>query len=208
MGSPLHSEVARGPVRNFLNISNRPTTNAMGFPTPFNSDLSGSTFVFEEPRFRTLLLGKVLMRLTRNVGMDILPPRMPGARALAFRRLSARDSACIAILMNHTFSGMTVGYAYSFTPFLRRVAKNDGIRVTAPYANSHPDEWIVTFADRPFLPRRERIPSFLIDASHGAARGAFLCGAEVSYFSCLHTAQLPMGVRSKWPWRSNFPHPI
>ena len=81
----------------------------MGISTPGNSGLFGTTFVFEEPCFRSLLLSTVLMRLARNVDRGFLLPRMPGASALTFRRLSARDSACVAMLMNHTFVCMADG---------------------------------------------------------------------------------------------------
>ena len=162
----------------------------LGIPTPFHDDIFGVNFVSEEPCFRSLLLETVLLRLPRNAEWNFLLQRLPDARALTFRRLTHRDSACLAMLANHTFAGMVGGIPYSFTPFLRRVAKKAGIRVTAPLATSHPKDWCVTFADSPFIPRIERIPSFKIDPTSGQASGALLCNAEVTLFSCFYSAQL------------------
>ena len=75
-------------------------------------------------------------------------------------------------------------------PLLCRAAKKAGILVTAPFATSHPEDWCATFADRPFIPRRERIPPFKIDASAGQAFGTLLCSAEVTFFSRFEAPQL------------------
>ena len=127
---------------------------------------------------------------------------MPDASASAFRRLSAIDSACIAILMNHTLADMAGGYPYSFILFLLRVAKKDGVLVKAPYANSPPGDWLVTFADRSSLPRRERIPALKIDAIHGSAFGAFLCKADVTFYSIPTPPNFRWRMRSQRPWNS------
>ena len=134
----LHTAVPREPVRNFLNAPIRPPTAPLGISTPFHDDIFGVNFVSEEPFLRSLFLATVLLRLPRNAEWDFLLPRLPDARALTFRRLTHRDSACLAMLMNHTFDGMVGGIPYSFIPFLRRVAKKAGIRVTDPLANAHP----------------------------------------------------------------------
>ena len=168
MGFFLRSEFPRGDVRNFLNVLLHKPTAKLGIPTPLGPDIFGATFLFEEPFSRALFLGKVPQRPPRNAGWNFLLPRMPGARALNSRSLPVRDSARIAISMNHTFAASAGGFTYSLIPFPFRVARKAGIRVTAPYANSHPCEWIVTFADRPFLSRRDRIPSFISDTSHGS----------------------------------------
>ena len=138
----------------------------------------------EEACFRSLLLATVLLRLARNLDWGFLLPRVHGARALTFRRLPTRDSACIAMVMNHTFAGMAGGATYSFTPLLRRVDKKAGIRVTAPYATAHPEEWRVAFSDRSFLPSREPLPSFKFDAAAGWSFGALFCNTEVAFYSC------------------------
>ena len=75
-------------------------------------------------------------------------------------------------------------------PFLRRVDKKAGIRATAPYATPNPEAWCVTFADRSFLPRCERIPPFKIDAPAGSAFGTPMCKTEVDYYSRYYSAQL------------------
>ena len=131
-----------------------------------------------------------MLRLTHNVDLDLLQPRMPDARALTFRRLATRDSARIDMLTNHAFAGMLDCYAYSFIPLLRRVAKKAGFRVAAPYDNSHPEEWLVTFADRPFLPRGGRVPTFKTDAPAGSACGTLMCKTDVAFFPCFYIAQL------------------
>ena len=69
----------------------------MGLAKPFNSDIFGSTFVFEEPRPRPLIMETVLLRLTRGVGWGYLLPRMPDDMAFTFRRLSVREAAWVAI---------------------------------------------------------------------------------------------------------------
>ena len=177
-------------MRNFLNGPIRPPSVKLGISTPFRDDAFCVTFVSEEPCPRSLLLATVLLRLTRNADWNFLLPSLPDARALTSRRLTHRDSACLALLMNHTFAGMVEGIPYSFISFLRRVAEKAGIRVTAPLATSHPKDWCVTFADSPFIPRIERIPSFKIDPTSGQASGALLCNAEVTLFSCFYSAQL------------------
>ena len=118
-----------------------PPAVELGTSTPFHSDIFGTTYVFEEPWPHSLLVATVVLRFTHNVDWNSLLPRMPGARASTFRRLSARDSARIAILMNHTYAGTMDGYAYTLISFLRRVARKAGIRATSPYAISHPNEW-------------------------------------------------------------------
>ena len=137
----------------------------------------------EGRRFRSLLLESALFLLTYNIDWNFLLPRTPEDRALTSRRLSAIDAAFVAILTNRAFDGMVGGCAYSRIPFLRRVARKASIRVTAPYASSHPNEWRITPPDRSFLPRRESIHSFKIGAS---AFGAFLRIAEVAICTRLH----------------------
>ena len=103
-------------LRNFLNILLRLPAIKFGIPTASSSDISGSTFVCEGPCFRPSLLETVLLRPAQDMGCDFLLPRLPDSRALTSRRLSARDSACVALSMNHTFAGMVGGCAYSPTP--------------------------------------------------------------------------------------------
>ena len=77
-------------------------------------------------------------------------------------------------------------------PFLRRVAKMAGIRVTAPYDTSRPCDWLATFLDLPFLQRRGGGHSFKIDTSNGSAFGAFLRKAGVAGYSRFYFSKLPI----------------
>ena len=176
--------------KNYLNALIRVHAVKLGISPPFHGDISGATFVLAEPCPRSLLLATVLLRLTRNMDRNSLLPRMPDSRDLAFRRLSNRDSARIAMLLNHTCACMADGYTYSFTPCLCRVAKKAGIRGAAPYANSHPEEWLVTFADLSFLPRCERMPPFKVDAPAGSAFRTMLCKTEVAFYLFFYIAQI------------------
>ena len=94
------------------------------------------------------------------------------------------------MLMNHTCECMVGGIPYSFTPFLCRVAKKAGIRVTDPLSTSHPKDLVVAFADLSFLPRSERIPPFKTDTTAGQAFGTLLRNAEVTFFSRFYITQI------------------
>ena len=136
----------RARVRNFLNAIIRRPTFDLGISTPSNADIIDPNYVAEEPCFRPLLLATVLLRMIHNADWGFLLPMIPGDRALMSRRLPTSDSARVDILTNHTFDGRVVGVTYPITPpsFSGRQG-NWGVRVTAPYATSHPEEWLVNF---------------------------------------------------------------
>ena len=126
-----------------------PPRHRSGNFDPFASDVSGRDFVCVEPCCLSLFHAIAPLRLARIADWGFLRPRMLAAGALAFRRLAVRDSARIAIRMNRTFAGIVGGFPYSFIPFLRRVARKAGVRVTAPRATSPPKDWPIAFGDHP-----------------------------------------------------------
>ena len=100
------------------------------------------------------------MRLIRSAGWNSLPPRIPADRALIPQRLSTSDSEFFDILTNHTFDGKVGGVTYAPIPFRRLYGGMRGVRVTALYATSHPEERLVNFGNRSPIRRCIRIPSF------------------------------------------------
>ena len=94
--------------------------------------------------------------------------------------------------MNQTFVGKVGGVTCSFAPFLFRVAKKAGVRAAAPRNASTPREWRVTFAERAFLPRKERLPPFVDAKTSGQALGCVLRNRNVTFFGRHRLNQPPM----------------
>ena len=80
----------------------------------------------------------------------------------------------------------------SSPPFLRRLDKKAVARVADPLETSPPREWQVTFAERAFLQRKGRLPSFLNAKTAGQALGCVLRGGYVMLVGCHHLRLLSM----------------
>ena len=92
----LPTAVPRGPVRNSPNALIRPPPTKLGIPTPPHGEIPGVNVASGDPCWRPLLLATANLRLPSNADWNYLLPRLSDARALTFRRLTRRDSACLA----------------------------------------------------------------------------------------------------------------
>ena len=182
----LPSDVPRGALRDYVKAILALPPIDLGISDPEPSDAFTHGFVREEPCFRSLLVATVLLRLIHSEDWNALLPSLPDTRPFCFRTLSIADTACLALLMNHTFAGKVDGVTCQFIPFLVRVAGKAGVRVTAPLDNSPPRSWMVTFAERAYLPRRERLSSFAEAKTAGQAIGAYLRDKNVLLAGCHH----------------------
>ena len=188
----LPSDVPRGPLRTYVRALLALPPIDLGLSDPEPNEAFTYELVREEPCFRSLLVATVLLRLIHNEDWNALLPDLPDTRSFFFRKLSVSDTACLALLMNQTFVGKVDGVTCQFVPFLCRLAKKAGVRVTAPLENSPPREWQVTFAERAFLQRKERLPSFLDAKTAGQALGCVLRDRNVMLVGCHHLQLLSM----------------
>lgn len=112
----LPTDVRRGTVRNFPDALIRQPACDLGILKPSIPDISEPNYVAEVPCSRSLLLETVLLRLARYVYWRFLLQTIPSDGAMMFRRISARDSERIAMIMNQTLAAMVVGVTYSDIP--------------------------------------------------------------------------------------------
>ena len=190
----LPSDFPRGPLRSYVKAPLALPLVDLGISDPEPSDAFTYDFVREEPCSRSLLAATVLLRPIHSEDWNTQLPTLPDTRPYSFRGLSIGDTACLALLMNHTFAGKVDGATYQFAPFLVRVAGKAGVRVKALRDNSPPRSRQVTFAERAFLPRKERLSSFTNAKTAGQALGGYLRGKNVLLSGC-HRLQL-LSIRS------------
>ena len=106
---------------------------------------------------------------------------MQGERQSLFPKITLKDNARIAIMKNGTVAAKWDWATYSSPPFICRVETTAGVRASAFRVDSHPEDWSLSTAGRPFIIWGQSLGSIRMEANPLTAMGEEIVYTSVVY---------------------------
>ena len=149
----------KGRIRKYLRTLLGEPCIYLGVSPPGLADILGTVYTFERPCFHSVSLATALLHHAHTSVWNGLLHTFPDARALTYPKLTFKDTACVAVQLNHMCAGQVggkVGCVLAFTCLWEYKA---GVRLSAPTMRSPPDGRRVTFQGVAFFTHCLRMES-------------------------------------------------